>query len=218
MLIYLTNIVDFSFLCVPTQWCLMKKAAATRLMILTKAFELIYVRGYQTTSIDDILATTKVTKGAFYYHFRNKDEMGLAILQEILKPALTESFIQPLLSQANPLDAIYDLMHGLLMDNEFMKVEYGCPAANFTHEMTPWNADFRRVLEEITHEWETAMVAAIERGQDKGLIRKEVDARQVTLFVMSGYWGIRNFGKLENSKSIYLPYLKELKNYLTSLS
>jgi len=196
----------------------MKKAAATRLMILTKAFELIYVRGYQTTSIDDILATTKVTKGAFYYHFRNKDEMGLAILQEILKPALTESFIQPLLSQANPLDAIYDLMHGLLMDNEFMKVEYGCPAANFTHEMTPWNADFRRVLEEITHEWETAMVAAIERGQDKGLIRKEVDARQVTLFVMSGYWGIRNFGKLENSKSIYLPYLKELKNYLTSLS
>jgi len=71
----------------------MKKAAATRLMILTKAFELIYVRGYQTTSIDDILATTKVTKGAFYYHFRNKDEMGLAILQEILKPALTESFI-----------------------------------------------------------------------------------------------------------------------------
>jgi len=123
-----------------------------------------------------------------------------------------------LLSQANPLDAIYDLMHGLLMDNEFMKVEYGCPAANFTHEMTPWNADFRRVLEEITHEWETAMVAAIERGQGKGLIRKEVDARQVTLFVMSGYWGIRNFGKLENSKSIYLPYLKELKNYLTSLS
>jgi hypothetical protein len=43
----------------------MKKSAATRLMILQKAFELIYAKGYQTTSIDDIIATTKVTKGAF---------------------------------------------------------------------------------------------------------------------------------------------------------
>jgi len=196
----------------------MKKAAATRLTILTKAFELIYAKGYQTTSVDDILSTTKVTKGAFYYHFKNKDEMGLAILHEIMKPALANSFIQPLRRPANPLNAIYELMHGLLMENEFMKVEYGCPAANFAHEMTPWNTDFRRVLEEITHEWENAMVAAIERGKENGVIRKDVNANQVTLFIMSGYWGIRNFGKLENSKSIYSTYLKELKNYLTRLS
>ncbi|RAJ08805.1 TetR family transcriptional regulator [Chitinophaga skermanii] len=52
----------------------MNKAAATRLNMLQKAFELIYVKGFQTTSIDDILATTQVTKGAFYYHFKNKDE------------------------------------------------------------------------------------------------------------------------------------------------
>jgi AcrR family transcriptional regulator len=58
----------------------MKKSAATRLMILEKAFELIYAKGYQTTSIDDIIATTKVTKGAFYYHFKTKDEMGLLLL------------------------------------------------------------------------------------------------------------------------------------------
>ncbi|SEK17731.1 TetR/AcrR family transcriptional regulator [Parapedobacter koreensis] len=196
----------------------MKKAAATRLMILEKAFELIYIKSYQTTSVDEIIATTKVTKGAFYYHFKTKDEMGLAILHEILKPALANSFIQPLQLQANPVVAIYDLMHGLLMENEFLKVEYGCPAANFTHEMTPWNADFRKVLDEITREWETAMATALENGKEKGFIRKDVNSKQVTLFVMSGYWGIRNFGKLENSKSIYLPYLQELKNYLHSLS
>jgi AcrR family transcriptional regulator len=71
----------------------MKKSAATRLMILEKAFELIYAKGYQTTSIDDIIATTKVTKGAFYYHFKTKDEMGLAIINELVKPQLTSGFI-----------------------------------------------------------------------------------------------------------------------------
>ncbi|MDN3709585.1 TetR family transcriptional regulator [Myroides ceti] len=57
----------------------MKKAEATRLTILKKAYELIYINGYQTTSIDDILATTKVTKGALYYHFKIKTKWGLLL-------------------------------------------------------------------------------------------------------------------------------------------
>jgi len=195
----------------------MKKAEATRLMILQKAFELIYVKGYQTTSIDDIIATTKVTKGAFYYHFKTKDEMGLAIINEILKPTLTNSFIEPLQTEENPLDAIYNLMDNLLMKNEFLKVEYGCPASNFTQEMTPWNLEFNKALNELTQEWTNAITATIERGKKSDTIRKDVNAKQVTIFVMSGYWGIRNLGKLENSKKVYVSYLKQLKIYLDSL-
>lgn len=195
----------------------MKKADATRLAILQKAFELIYVHGYQTTSIDDIIATTQVTKGAFYYHFKTKDEMGLAIINEVLKSSLTNSFIEPLQKEQNPLDAIYNLIHDLLMKNDFLKVEYGCPAANFTHEMTPWNVTFNEALNELIQQWTKAMAAAIEKGKRNGFIRKDVNAKQVTAFVMSGYWGVRNFGKLENSKAAYVPFLKELKRYLKSL-
>ncbi|KEO72683.1 TetR/AcrR family transcriptional regulator [Anditalea andensis] len=195
----------------------MKKAAATRLSILQKAFELIYTKGYQTTSIDDIIATTQVTKGAFYYHFKTKDEMGVAIINEILKPTLSDSFIRPLQKGQNPLTSIYNSMYELLMKNEFLKVEYGCPASNFTQEMTPWNADFNKVLKELTHQWAKEMTTTIENGKKNGFIRKDIDAKQVTLFVMSGYWGIRNFGKLENSKKVYLSYLKQLKNYLETL-
>jgi len=195
----------------------MKKAEATRSMILNKAFELIYVKGYQTTSIDDIIATTQVTKGAFYYHFKTKDEMGLAIINEILKPTLTNSFIEPLQTEENPLDAIYNLMDNLLMKNDFLKVEYGCPASNFTQEMTPWNSEFNKALNELTQEWTKAITATIERGKKSGTIRKDINAKQVTIFVMSGYWGIRNLGKLENSKKVYVSYLKQLKIYLDSL-
>lgn len=195
----------------------MKKAELTRMTILQKAFELIYIKGYQTTSIDDILAKTQVTKGAFYYHFKNKDEMGLAIINEILKPTLNNSFIDPLQSDRHPVHAIYDLMYNLLIENEFLRVEYGCPAANFTQEMTPWNVDFGKALNELTNQWMEVMIVMLENAKTKGQIRPDVDSRQVTLFVMSGYWGIRNFGKLENSKSVYLPYLKELKLYLEGL-
>lgn len=195
----------------------MKKAAVTRLNILQKAFELIYSKGYLTTSIDEIIATTHVTKGAFYYHFKNKDEMGIAIINELLKPTFETTFLKPLTSGGDPVTIIYDMMYQILMDNEFLKVEYGCPASNFTQEMAPWNADFTKALNDLSLEWKDALIACIENGKAIGKIRPDVKADQVAIFIMSGYWGIRNIGKLTNSKSVYLIYLKQLKNYLETL-
>ncbi|MCD0456074.1 TetR/AcrR family transcriptional regulator [Chryseobacterium sp. LC2016-27] len=195
----------------------MKKSEATRQNILQKAFELIYTNGYQTTSVDEIIATTQVTKGAFYYHFKTKDEMGLAIINERMRPTFKNTFIEPFQSNVDPLDTIYDLMYHLLMENEDLKVEYGCPASNFTQEMAPWNIEFTKALNELSLEWEKAMIGAIEKGKENGKIRSDINAKEVTVFVMSGYWGVRNLGKLENSKGVYLIYLKGLKSYFDTL-
>ncbi|MCI3936104.1 TetR/AcrR family transcriptional regulator [Chryseobacterium aahli] len=195
----------------------MKKSQETRLNILRKAFDLIYQKGYQTTSVDEIIATTQVTKGAFYYHFKTKDEMGLAIIKELMIPNFQNTFIEPFQNDDNPMDIIYNLMHYLLMENEHLKVEYGCPASNFTQEMAPWNIDFTKALNQLSLQWEGAMIDAIEKGKENGIIKAELSAKEVAVFVLSGYWGVRNLGKLENSKSVYLIYLKGLKSYFDSL-
>jgi AcrR family transcriptional regulator len=195
----------------------MSKAANTRLTILQKAFELIYSKGYQTTSIDDIIATTQVTKGAFYYHFKTKDEMGVAIIEEILKPTMLESFIKPVEDSANPIEDFYNMISYLLLEDPFLQVKYGCPVGNLMQEMTPWNNEFSKVLAELVDQWKITIEKAVVNAQKLGLIRKDVNGEQVAYFVMSGYWGIRNFGKLQDNNSCYLVYLKEFKNYLNSL-
>jgi TetR/AcrR family transcriptional regulator, transcriptional repressor for nem operon len=195
----------------------MTKAEKTRFSILEKAFELIYVKGYQATSIDDILANIQVTKGAFYYHFKNKDEMGLAIVNEIMKPNFQNSFTEALQTESDPLQSIYDLMHYLLLGNKFLSVQSGCPASNFTQEMAPWNVDFSKALNELTQQWNKTIITALEKGKKEGFVRADVNARQATLFILSGYWGVRNFGKLANDTTAYKNWLKELKNYLATL-
>ena len=74
---------------------MISKAATTRLNILQKAFTLVYKNGYRATSIDEIIATTQVTKGAFFYHFKNKDEMGLAMIYEVLYSSMQDALINP---------------------------------------------------------------------------------------------------------------------------
>ena len=196
----------------------MTKASSTRHMILEKAFEIIYTKGYQTTSIDEIIATTKVTKGAFYYHFKTKDEMGLAIINEIVKPTMQDAFIKPLQDAKNPIKKIYDMTKALLLENPFLKLEYGCPAGNLTQEMTPWNVEFGKALSELVLEWQQTIESSIKRAKANGDVRKNVNTQQVAYFIMSSYWGIRNFGKVYNSTDCYHSYLKELKIYLNSLA
>ncbi|WP_149207897.1 TetR/AcrR family transcriptional regulator [Flavobacterium johnsoniae] len=195
----------------------MSKAANTRLTILHKAFELIYTKGYQTTSVDEIIATTQVTKGAFYYHFKNKDEMGVAIIEEILKPTMQEHFIKPTEVSQNPIEDFYNMISYLLLEDPFLQVKYGCPVGNLTQEMTPWNTKFSEALTELVNLWKTTIINSIEKGKESGLIRKDVIGEQVAFFILSGYWGIRNFGKLQNDNSVYLVYLEELKKYLDGL-
>lgn len=195
----------------------MSKAANTRLHILRKSFELIYTRGYNSTSIDDILATTDVTKGAFYYHFSSKDEMGLAIINELMKPMVTESFVGRLRNAPDPLKAVYDTMHYLLMEDPFLDPQYGCPAGNLVQETSAWNKAFNKALRELIAKWQHTLEEALRQGKKSGVVRRNVQVRQVAYFVMSGYWGIRNFGKLEGGKAVYRLHLRELKNYLESL-
>jgi len=196
----------------------MSKASETRTNILHKAFELIYTKGYQATSIDDIIATTKVTKGAFFYHFKNKDEMGLAVINEIMAPVANDKSFTDLEKSTNPVKDIYDLMKYLLLSHPFMEAKYGCPAANLTQEMSPINDEFAAALNTLVKQWHNSIEKSIQLGKKSGLLKSNTNATQVAFFVMSGYWGIRNFGKLFGSDICYPAYLKELKNYLKNIA
>jgi len=195
----------------------MSKASETRFNILQKAFELIYVKGYQATSIDDIIANTKVTKGAFFYHFKNKEEMGLAVINEIMFPLSNEKSFTSLEQSTNPVRDIYGLIKYLLLDHPFIQMKYGCPAANLTQEMSPINDDFSIALAKLVSRWHKAIEANINSGKKAGMIKSNTSGQQVAYFVMSGYWGIRNFGKLQSNEDCYIFYLKELKKYLKTL-
>jgi AcrR family transcriptional regulator len=194
----------------------MSKAAATRLAILKKSFELIYTRGYQATSIDDIIATTQVTKGAFFYHFKNKDEMGLAMINEVMYPGMYWALVQPLVNSQNPVTEIYTMIKDLLLTNPFFDAKYGCPAINLIDEMAPLNKDFNKALSKFVVQWQDAIEASIKAGKASGLIRKDVNVQQTTYFIMSGYGGIRNLGKIYG-KACYNGYLTGLRGYLKSL-
>jgi TetR/AcrR family transcriptional regulator, cholesterol catabolism regulator len=81
----------------------------SRQEILRTAGRLFQQRGYDATSMNDVAAALKLSKGGLYHHFQSKDE----ILFEIMNHAMDltqERVINPVRNIANPEEALRTLI------------------------------------------------------------------------------------------------------------
>jgi AcrR family transcriptional regulator len=74
-----------------------EEAAATKASILNKALELFIRKGYSNTSQEDIVFALGLTRGAFYGHFKSKEDLFRQLLNEefgFISNLAAESFIE----------------------------------------------------------------------------------------------------------------------------
>jgi AcrR family transcriptional regulator len=62
-----------------------QRSEETRTKILDSAVKLFSNNGYNKASVDDICTEAGISKGAFYHHFKSKQELFLALLDGWLK-------------------------------------------------------------------------------------------------------------------------------------
>lgn len=194
----------------------MKKSEETRLSIMRNSAQLMYVKGYQSTSIDDILSSMHVTKGAFFYHFKNKEEMALAFIKELMYPGMKMMMVEPLNNSTDPIAAINKQMKNILNDQVHFDVRYGCPMVNLIEEMTPLSETFNKVLKMMTLTWINAIADCLKRGQDNGKVRTDVVVMDVAYYIVTAYAGVRNMGKMFGTKS-YRSFLHQFVIYMDTL-
>jgi len=194
----------------------MSKADATRMDILKKAFDLIYKNGYQATSIDQILETTSVTKGAFYHHFKSKEEMGIALIDDVIQREIWPTIMKSLRVSKDFRKNLYQMLKTLLIGHPLLHADYGCPAVNLVQEMAPINESFRKALKKNQTEWRKLIEDEIERAQAAGQLSAEHNSETIALYIITLYHGVRTMGKVLG-KSYYNIFLKEYHKYLESL-
>ena len=52
-----------------------RKRQSTKSRIVKAAWNLFYKNGYDATTVDDIIAASKTSKGTFYHYFKGKDAL-----------------------------------------------------------------------------------------------------------------------------------------------
>lgn len=80
------------------------KDARTRL--LDAALKVVRERGYSATTVDELCKTAGVTKGAFFHHFKSKDELGVAAARHWASVTSAMFAAAPYHAPADPLDRV----------------------------------------------------------------------------------------------------------------
>jgi AcrR family transcriptional regulator len=183
---------------------------ATRERLVAAAFDEIHRHGYQGASLDGILASAGVTKGALYHHFRDKADLAHAVIDEIISGLTLTRWTGPLAAyEGDPVSGIQTVLQ--IVADEFCeerfvdRVELGCPLNNLAQEMSPLDERFRRRVAVVFESWIESFAQALERGRRDGSVGRDVDARKVATFVVAAIEG--SFGLAKNAKSA--PLLRE---------
>src|SRR5262245_36019260 len=80
--------------------------ASAREKILEAALAVIRLKGYAATTVDDLCAQAGVTKGAFFHHFKSKEELAIAAAGRWSEMAQGLFAAAPYHRQADPLERV----------------------------------------------------------------------------------------------------------------
>ena len=80
-------------------------AADTRQALISEARRLIAEHGYRDMVLSDVCAAAGVTKGALYHHFASKEDLFLAVLNDV-----EQDFIRAGMSAAEAGEQTWDLV------------------------------------------------------------------------------------------------------------
>src|SRR5512141_2380504 len=114
-------------------------AAGSKEKLLQVSRDLFYRNGFLATSADDIIAHAKVSKSNFYYHFRSKEDLGLAVL-DARCGELGHRVAASLRNRGlRPVERLRRFVVPLL-DSQSAHEPGGCPFGNLVAEMSEHSA------------------------------------------------------------------------------
>ena len=93
-----------------------EEAEKTRMTILRASLDLFCEKGYSKTTFDEIAKRINLTKGAVYWHFRNKPDLLIALIKEVIVKVneyVSEKFTQ--------IDNLNDLKEYFLYNAKLIK-------------------------------------------------------------------------------------------------
>jgi AcrR family transcriptional regulator len=145
----------------------LKAPEVRRAELVDCAQGLFLTRGYERTTINDVITATGLSKGAFYHHFRAKEELLEAIAARFARESL--GFIGQLNADRD-LDALARLNLLLSLSREWKREHIAELRAMFTTLLRPDNAMlYQRIVAAVFDVVTPALAEIIEKGEAEGL-------------------------------------------------
>jgi TetR/AcrR family transcriptional repressor of nem operon len=191
------------------------QAADTRTRLVLAAMQLFWEKGYNSTSIADVLQSAKVNSGSLYYFFPGKSDLLAAVLDryhEGIRPMLLEPAWQGV---SDPIERVFALLaryRKSLLDTDCF---YVCPIGSLALELHEPDLAVRERLVKNFSAWIEAIVECL--SQAKARLPPDLNRQELAQFVLTtmegGVMQARTFRDIE----YFDAAVRQLRQYFKCL-
>ena len=189
----------------------------SRQKILEAATDVVRIRGYAATTVDDLCAAAGVTKGSFFHHFKSKEEMVLAAVAH-WDAWTAEAFASaPYAAAADPRDRVFgylDFRRDLL---DRPVPQFTCLLGTLVQETYDTHPAVRAACDGGMAEHIAVLARDIEAARLRHAPGAMWTAESVAAFIQAVLQGSFLFAKARQDAAVVRANLAHLRRYLESL-
>jgi TetR/AcrR family transcriptional repressor of nem operon len=193
------------------------RALETRKKILQAAARLIAFKGYHDAKLEEILDAAQVTKGAFFHHFRDREDLGFAVLDWHIdqRRQLLDAIEQelPLAKQADPLQHVFRRLDAIQeMVSRRSGSKGGCIIGNMSTALSDCHDGFRKRLAACFDQMAQEFLPSLKAAAQHGGIARRTNPRELAQYIVTVIEGAIMQGRTFCDATLLprqLAYLKE---------
>lgn len=162
-----------------------RRGKSTKGRIVQVAAELMYERGVNATSIEDVLAASGTGKSQLYHYFSSKEDLVAEVLRHQLEQVLQEQSVYPL-DTWEGISAWFEAMVDMQQDQRGYR---GCPLGSIAGQLLDHDEPLRHRAADAFTRWESVLSDGLRNMQTKGLLRDDADPdalAESTIAVLQG--------------------------------
>ena len=167
--------------------------------VLRAALDLFWHKGYEATSIQDLVDHLGIGRASIYATFGNKHELYLKALQRYRE---SDTVVSRLSQPGSAIAAIRALLHERVEEILADSDHKGCFAINTAAECLPGDDQLTRQVEAAWNTVETAFIGALYRAQAQGELAADRDPRALGGFLITVLEGLYALAKVPDSQRL----------------
>ena len=149
---------------------------------IEKAMHVFWHKGYEATSMEDLLTAMDLNRGSLYDTFGDKRQLFLKVIDRYCHGFVAEKFL--LLDQPGPAlptlrRFIHEMIEGALADPQ----RRGCLIANTVMELSPHKKEIAITLRQALKMAEDTFFKVLARAKQQGELKHDKDPRALARFL-----------------------------------
>jgi len=175
--------------------------------VLTKAIQLFWHKGYNGTSMQDLVDGLGISRSSLYDTYTDKHTLFIKALESYQNSGADK--IQEISENSGSAKATIKKLLEFVADELLNdKQQKGCFMVNAEVEVAPHDTEVNSLVCKNDQQMEDVFFQVIKKGQDSREIKNEQDARALARFIFNAVKGIRVTAKSTTDKSVFDDIIK----------